>query len=314
MIKIRPVNMHMNRDIDINSPQSRKEDQAYIDSFNLNYIPYQHNNWKDIQFTLDDYDYLAIIDCVYRHYDSSGNKIPYFDESKAVVFQIEPYYLRSRFPKNIYNETDYKNRFIKVYNMCIFWGNTGLGYDSFISGNFTKNKNFSTIISANQGTEGHIKRIAFLRDYISKIECDHFGNENGSGLFSNDTMFSKNYKGFIQEKYWGLGQYRYHLNCENIIEQDYFTEKITDSLLCEALTFYSGCLNLESYLDPRCFIRINLDNPEQALNIIQTTMQNNEWEKRIDIIRQEKMKILNELNPLNLIYNAIHGYKNYWEK
>lgn len=315
MIKVRPVNLHMNRDFDLNSPKSRQEDQAFIDSFNLNYTPSPYNNtWKDIQLVLDDYDYLAVIDCVYPHFDSNGNKISYFDESKAVVFQIEPYHLRSRFPITVYDETNYENRFIKIYNMCLFWGNVGLGYDSFVNEDFIKTKDLSTIISANRGTDGHIKRLDFLRNYLSRIDCDHFGNENGSGYFSNDALFSKNYRGFIGEKKLGLQDYKYHLNSENGIENDYFTEKITDSILCEALTFYNGCGNLESYLDPRCFIRVNLDDPEQALYIIQTSIQNNEWEKRIDIIRQEKKKILNELNPLNLIHNAIHGYKNYWEK
>lgn len=307
--------MHMNRDPNINSLKSREEDKAWMDGFNANYTLTHDYRYKNIELVMDDWDYLFVIDCVYNHFDSNGNKISYFDESKAVVFQAEPYHLRSRFPKTIYDETNYDKRFIKVYKMNTLWGWVGLGMEQFIKGDFTKTKNLSTIISSNQSTDGHIRRLNFLRNYLSQIDCDHFGDERGrAGCFSNDLLFKKNYRGYISEKRFGLQDYRYSFNSENCREMDYFSEKFTDSILMEALPFYDGCLNLETYFDPRCFIRVNLDDPEEALHIIQTSINNNEWEKKIDIIRQEKKKILEELNPLNLIWTAITGQKNYWEK
>ncbi len=102
-------------------------------------------------------------------------------------------------------------------------------------------------------------------------------------------------------------------NAENSNEYNYFSEKIIDALLCECLVFYAGCLNLEDYIDKDAFIRLDLNNPEQSLEIVKTSIENHEWEKRIDLIRQEKKKVLEELNILNIVYNTVHGFKNYFE-
>ncbi|MGE5397516.1 MAG: hypothetical protein ACM3MK_08290, partial [Chitinophagales bacterium] len=106
----------------------------------------------------------------------------------------------------------------------------------------------------------------------------------------------------------------YHFNAENSYEYNYFSEKFLDAFLCECLVFYDGCLNLEDYIDKDAFIRLDLKNPEQSLEIVRTSIENHEWEKRIDLIRQEKKKVLEELNILNVVYNTVHGYKNYFEK
>lgn len=315
MIKVRFVNMHMNRSQDINDLKSREEDKAWMDGFNNNYTLTHDYTWKNIKFVMDDYDYLFVIDCVYRHFDNNGNKINYFDESKAVVMQAEPYSLRSKFPINIYDETNYDKRFIKVYKMNTFTGWIGLNYQQLLENKFTKIKKLSTIISANNGLDGHTRRLLFLRNYLSKIDCDHFGDERGQiGCFNKEPLFSKNYKGYIDCKSKGLLDYKYHFNSENSIEKDYMSEKFTDSLLCNCLTFYNGMPNLSDYIDERAFIRVNLDDQEKALYIIKTAIEDKEYEKRIDIIQQEKLKILENLNPLNLIFTSVNGYKNYWEK
>jgi hypothetical protein len=110
-----------------------------------------------------------------------------------------------------------------------------------------------------------------------------------------------------------MAYYKYHFNADNVREQNSFSERITKSLAMECLLFYDGCTNLESFIDPRAFIRVNLDDQEQALHIIKNAIENDEYSKRIDIIKQEKKKVLDNLNIMELTYKGIHGIKSYWE-
>ena len=315
MIKIRFVNMHFNRSTNINDPKSRKDDEAWMHGFNNTYTYSQDFTYKNLQLVMDNYDYLVVIDCCYRHFDNKGKKIPYFDESKAIVFLAEPQHLRDRYPKHIYDYRDYDKRFLRQYFQNCMWGWLGYNITQLINWEFPKTKEFSTIISANCITEGHLKRLLFLRDYLSKIDIlDHFGDEREKiGCFTTDTKFSKNYKGYIDCKQKALTNYRYSFNSENGFENDYITEKLTDIILCEALPFYSGAPNIFKYFSEKAIINLNLDDPENALYIIKKSIRENEYAKRIDYIKQEKLKIINELNPLELIYKSLNGIKNYWE-
>jgi hypothetical protein len=65
--------------------------------------------------------------------------------------------------------------------------------------------------------------------------------------------------------------------------------------MCECLCFYYGCPNVEEYLDDRCFIRININDPKETIKIITNAINNNEWERRIEYIREEKKRIREDM-------------------
>ena len=71
------------------------------------------------------------------------------------------------------------------------------------------------------------------------------------------------------------------------------------------------CTDKELYdtINPECYIKIDLKNPEEALGIIKTSIENNEWEKRIGAIKKEKKLVVKKLNFLNVINNAIQSKK-----
>jgi hypothetical protein len=52
---------------------------------------------------------------------------------------------------------------------------------------------------------------------------------------------------------------------------------------------------------------INPDDHKGSLNIIKDAIENGEWEKRIDVIRHEKLKILNEIQLIPVIESIITG-------
>ena len=53
-------------------------------------------------------------------------------------------------------------------------------------------------------------------------------------------------------------------------------------------------------------IKINIDNHEESIKIIREAIKNNEWEKRIDIIKNEKKRILNEMQIMPIIEKIIN--------
>jgi hypothetical protein len=90
----------------------------------------------------------------------------------------------------------------------------------------------------------------------------------------------------------GIMPYKYYFMPENNSEYNYITEKLWEPILCETLCFYWGCPNVSEYIDPRAYIQLDLDDFPNSFNTIKTAILNNEWERRVDIIRREKQKVL----------------------
>jgi hypothetical protein len=276
----------------------------YINEFHIHDKSY---TYRDIQLTCEeDYDFAVAIDHVYHK--------PCFDKSKTIVFRCEPNLLRQNFPQ--YINTVHYEQFFKVYDMLGIWeciGN-GLGVNDSLLYNykFEKTKTLSSIISNLNWHDMHRKRLDFLYKLNTLPYFDHYGQTYACVPNVNfDNLTS--HKGSLENKWDGMAYYKYHFNADNVREQNSFSERITQSLAMECLLFYDGCTNLESFIDPRAFIRVNLDDQEQALHIIKNAIENDEYSKRIDIIKQEKKKVLDNLNIMELTYKGIHGIKSYWE-
>lgn len=248
--------------------------------------------WKDLYLSLDDdYDFFAIMNRP-QHRN--------FDPNKTIIFQFEPLEIRKYWgefykpnPKNyfkVYDTEHYHNLWLPSIT---------LNYQQLLKTDFSKKKVMSGIISSSDRFEGHIDRLNFLAHLDTLPFYDHFGKGN--------LAFLKSYKGYLSNKEDGLIPYKYHFNAENNYENNYFTEKIIDAILCECLCFYSGCPNIEKFISPDAYIKIDIKKPEEAIEIIKKSIENDEYEKRIDSIKKEKERLLNELNPLNIIYKIIRG-------
>lgn len=98
----------------------------------------------------------------------------------------------------------------------------------------------------------------------------------------------------IHDKFDGLFPCKYSLAIENYSVDHYWTEKIADSFLSWCLPFYWGANNLEDYFPADSFIRIDIQEPEKALEIIQRAIENKEWEKRVSAIEKARNLVLNE--------------------
>jgi hypothetical protein len=254
--------------------------------------PEANYTWKDIQFTADDdYDFFVI----FNHPRHSR-----FNPAKTIVLNAETKTSRRGF--NVFFRPD--NTFFRNFNTennfnVDVWYMT-LSFKQLLNTNlFTKSKILSSVISSNGHLPGHKDRLKFVYSLDSLIYHEHYGTGSFPDL--------KTHKGSLENKELGLLPFQYHFNAENDYEDNYFTEKITDAILCESLCFYDGCTNITKFFDEESFVKINLKSPEESLEVIKKSISDNLRAKRLSVILKEKQKIMYEMNPLNTIWKIIHG-------
>jgi len=265
--------------------------------------------WKNYRMVwtdrVEDIDYYVIVN---RPPDGA-----YYDPKKTIVFQMEPWVYDENKPWGVktwceWAEPD-ENKFMHVHNHKKYlnnvqWLNTipELSRSRSISGSELQLKNrVMSIISEKNFDEGHIKRIEFIRYMESSMNCDFvdvYGRQNYHNFLT--------YKGTVENdnKYMN---YKYCISVENNSEYNYATEKIWEPILCECLCFYWGCPNIRDYIDDRAFVLLDMNNFEKSCETIKRAIEEDWWSERIDIIRKEKAKILNELAFFPTLDRIIHN-------
>jgi len=140
-----------------------------------------------------------------------------------------------------------------------------------------KQKSISWITSNLTAFPGHLVRMAFLEFLRSRdFPIDLYGK----GI------------NFIEDKWDGLAPYRYSLAIENSSGTDYWTEKLADCFLSWTVPIYYGCTNLEEYFPAGSFIRIDINQPEAALETIAATIASDDWEARIPALAKARELVL----------------------
>jgi GR25 family glycosyltransferase involved in LPS biosynthesis len=167
-----------------------------------------------------------------------------------------------------------------------------------------KSRVLSAVVSSRHELPGHRKRIAFLRFLESRgLAFDLYGHENRFGFAS--------YVGPLppHRKDAGILPYRYTFNAENQAVPNYLTEKLVDAILGECLCFYWGCPNVQEHLDPRAYVVLDLDDFEGSYGRIVAAIRDDEWSRRLPFIRQEKHRILDELQFFPTLERAIRDHE-----
>lgn len=248
--------------------------------------------WSNIEITWENtnIDYYVII--------NMPPKDEYYNPEKTIVFQMEPWVYDENRNWGVKTWGEWANpdptKFMKVFRHTESLNNVQWQVSPpspvICPGDEKINKIMCTL-SYKIHDEGHEKRVDFFkridllgRDVVDNIHV--YGRENYHGL--------KSYVGVTDNKR-ELSKYKYCFSCENNSEKNYATEKIWEPILFECLCFYWGCPNLEEYIDSRAFIRLPLDNFDECVSIITKAIEEDWWTQRIDVIKKEKQKILNEL-------------------
>ena len=217
--------------------------------------------------------------------------------SKSILFQMEPNMKKQPFRWGEWSNPN-NERFEKVclhnytHNNCEW--HISKTYQQLKSENIallkdkSLEKTLSTVLSSKYSNEGHVLRVDFIK-YIEKKMTVH--------VFGDNKFNYMNYKGSLPYhcKDKALLPYKYTFNVENNSIKNYFTEKIIDGILSECLVFYSGCFNLREYLPVDSFVYLELADFEHDFKVIQNSISNNLWEKRLPAIRKAKHIILDKL-------------------
>ena len=250
--------------------------------------------WTDVK---EDIDYYVII--------NYPPKDAYFDPKRTIVFQMEPWVndstknwgVKTWGPWAEPNPNDFlavRGRKTEHHNNA-FW-QLELKLDEFQNAELfkkTKDNVISSICSSKYFDEGHIARIDLLKFLEAKgnVQLDIYSQDN-KHCFTN-------YRGALSpyiDKSNGFKQYKYYFMVENNYQPNFITEKLWEPILCETLVFYYGCPNVTDYIDSRAFVQLDITDFEKSYQIIKQALNEDWWSQRIDIIRQEKHRILNELS------------------
>ena len=182
------------------------------------------------------------------------------------------------------------------HNYCSIWFvgvdfenlNDALGYNHFKALQPpAKDDKISIVTSTKASTKYHRKRLAFIDILKDKIP-------------EQIELYGRGHKP-ITDKMDAMLPHKYHLALENGAGKYSWTEKLSDPLLCWALPFYAGCVNVGDELPADCIVPIDLDQPEAAINAMMQTRDDGVWDQRKDTLAQTRQMILHDFNIMGLI-------------
>lgn len=260
----------------------------------LNRLSKGDYTWNDIVIVTNpaECDFFVVLN------HPNGQQI---DKKRTVVFQMEPDSTRRKWGE-WYKPN--KSDFLYVYDTehhknNIEW-HISHDYNTLMTSSPTKTKTLSAIVSALNTLPGHKLRLEFVK-YLDHLPYfDHYGKGESTGR-------GRCFRGSLKKKDDGLFPYKYTFNSENECERNYFTEKVVDAILSECLLFYWGCPNLEEWINPMAFIRLDLTRPRDAMRTVVDAINRDEWSRRIGIIREEKKRILNEIQFFPVLERILNG-------
>ena len=173
------------------------------------------------------------------------------------------------------------------------WGEERLlTYDSIVSTSaFTKDKIISTVCSSKKQKHTlHNKRYQFTQDLQQNLpELDIFGH----GVRA------------MEDKAEALDEFKYHLAIENFQGEHHWTEKLADPFLAQCLPFYFGCPNAIDYFPEESFIPIDIFDLDGAYEIIQKSIRDNEYQRRLPYILEARKRVLEEYNLFAVLSREI---------
>lgn len=211
------------------------------------------------------------------------DKIKSIDLKRSILIQTEPQCFINQFPTpfNCPRSEDFLFIYdLSNYRTLIEW-QIPQTYESLLDHPIKNSNQLTAVISERNDLKMHKVRLNFLS----------FLKQNNFNILRYG---ERNHR--INDKSKVMLPFKYHLAVENSIQENYWTEKFIDPLLCECLTFYHGCPNISKWINPNSFITIDVNDKQKALSIIIQSIYNKEWEKRIDIIREEKQYYLQNLS------------------
>lgn len=154
-----------------------------------------------------------------------------------------------------------------------------------------KSKLLSVVLSRKDMTPGHAKRARFIDALVDAL---------GDAI----DVFGIGYTP-LPDKWDAIVPYRYHLAIENSQVPDYWTEKLSDAFIGEALPIYSGCPNVYDYFPKGSLELININNYFESIEKIKGIINSNLYhENRRSVIKAKQLTMYNH-NVFEIIENHV---------
>ncbi|MEA5583195.1 glycosyltransferase family 10 [Nodularia harveyana UHCC-0300] len=255
----------------------------------ISQTPHNLGIWEGIQFTTEpvkECDYLVIINCLDRDVQvNCPNKNIWAIIQEPPTEQFDYFYKHTDRYSRIYTPDVNKKGNIYIHSDGAIGWWIGKDYDFLTSDEIPeKNLNLSWLTNADTFIEGQLKRLNFW-NYIqnSNLDIDFFG------------------KGFPPPvkpiaKWDGVAPYKYTLAIENYSGLYYWSEKITDAFLAYTMPIYYGCTNITDYFPKESFVSIDINQPEQAVEIIRETINSDLWLRNRDAVIYARELVLKKYN------------------
>lgn len=227
---------------------------------------------NDIQFTNStEYDWLVIINHPNRHVN--------FPRERAIGIIMEPSwtghyqlrYILEKHCKHIISHIRSSNPQYVFHPGLLpfhFDYTDGENLDYYINTEFKKTKKCSMVVSYSE-TNPHPNCIYKQRTDFAKLilntdlDVDIYGNG-----WEKSGIEDQRIKGQITNKKNALVDYEFSIAIENSVEDNYFTEKITDCILTNTTPIYYGCRNINNFIDS-AYILSGLNCTQELQNILQ---------------------------------------------
>ena len=272
--------------------------------------PGRRGIWGDCQFFIDsgvsDCDYWVVYNGVLQHetaFCSLANTILITGEPPSIT-DYSPAYA-NQFARVVTGHGQLPHPQLKLSQTGLCWhaGRVLLDvnerrsivnrdYDDFKDSQVVpKSKLMSVITSVKDFTEGHQKRLNFVR----RLKA-YFGDDIdvfGRGIHE------------VEDKWDAVSPYKYHIALENSAYPHYWTEKLADAYLAGAYPIYYGCPNVGDYFPPGSHTRINIDDVEGSIRAIEECVRERRYEDSLDKIIEARNMVLDRYNIFALIADLV---------
>ncbi len=294
-------------DIKITLPSHGKNlnlDNFYSANLSDNFNFYINSDIKKADFWIvfedlkNDIEYCEVPkeNVIYLNNETSFNK-DYFFEIHMIEFLNQFNYSYGCYPtlkKNHINTIPFLPWMIHANHGDTIFKKTELNYEFFSNLQKTEKKIELSVICSNKShTENHKLRVEFLN-----ILKNHFKDKLqwfGNGI--NE----------IENKFEVIASSKYHIVLENDSKYNLVSEKLYDSYLGLSYPIYYGAPNINDYFDINSLSMININDINGSIRTIENVINNNFYDKNINLLNLEKEKVLNEYNMYNRICEIIEN-------
>ena len=250
-----------------------------------NSTPSSNGHWKNIRSTanVDEADYIIGMD---------GLSKKEYEKKKFIILPREPF---GKY-KSFYEDTIHAVVFTQGQGCLSFDQAKNLEYES-------RNKLCSMIVSSkiSRPPRGIYKqRVAFTKKVDKTKLVDIFGKGWDKNSLKN------RYFGELNKKKKGLLDYKYSICIENSKTKNYFSEKITEALLCFTMPIYCGCPNILEYFPQDSLYVIDIEK-ENVMDDVREILKKPITDKHVAAMKKARNLILEKYNLFEVVRQKINS-------